>query len=153
MSKNIILIFPTVIVGDVYKWTDEEGKIHYGDKPTTGSSIEEIKIKGKPVHDEELIRQNETQKKLLDIFEEEREERQEQIEAKNQIRRERIKQCEDLRKELNYEESLFGQGAIFFESDEEGNAVAVDKEKWAAQIEELREAVKKCCKNRYIRCN
>jgi len=133
-----------VIVGDVYKWTDEEGKIHYGDKPTTGSSIEKIKIKDNPVYDEELKQQNEEQKKLLDIFEEERKERKEQIEEKKQIRRERKKRCEDLRKELNYQESLFGQRVVYMVPDEEGKPVAIDKEKWAAQIEELRKAVKKC---------
>jgi len=78
----IILISPTLAIGGVYKWTDEEGKIHFGDKPPTESSIEEIKIKDKPVHDKELMQQNEKQKKLLDIFEEEREERQERIEEK-----------------------------------------------------------------------
>jgi hypothetical protein len=152
-SLLIILIFPTVIVGDVYKWTDEEGKIHYGDKPTTGSSTEEIKIKDKSVHDKELMQQNEKQKKLLKIYEEERKERNEQREEKKQIRSERIEICEDMRKGLNYQEELFDQRAVIMEPDEEGKAVVMDRDKWAAQIEELREAVKECCNNRYIKCN
>jgi len=90
-----------VIAGDIYKWTDEEGKIHYGKKPTTGSFIEEIKIKDKPDYDEELKQQNEEQKKILDVFEEERKERKEQIEEKKQIRRERKERCEDLRFFIN----------------------------------------------------
>ncbi len=148
----IILIFPTLIIGGVYKWTDEEGKVHFGDKPPTDNSIEEMIIKDKPVHDEELKQQNEEQKKLLDIFEEEREERQEKVEEEKQIRRERIKECEDIRKNFNYQESLFEQRAVIMEPDEEGNAVAMDREKWATQIEVLRELVKQCCNSRYIKC-
>ena len=129
-----------MIADDIYKWTDEEGKIHYGKKPTTGSFIEEIKIKDKPDYDEELKQQNEEQKKILDVFEEERKERNEQIEEKKQIRRERKERCEDLRKELN----LFEQRVVIIVPDEEGKPVAIDKEKWAAQFEELRKAVKKC---------
>ena len=140
----IILIFPTVIIGDVYKWIDEEGNIHFGDKPTTGSSIEEIKIKDKSVDGAELKKQNEEQKKLLDIYEEEREERKEQVEEKKQKRRERKKLCEDLRKELNYQKSLFRGNNVMMVPNEEGKPVAVDRKEWAAHIEELREAVKKC---------
>jgi uncharacterized protein DUF4124 len=149
----IVLFFPTLIVGNVFKWTDEEGKVHFGDKQPTGSSVEELKIKDKPVHDEKLKNQNEEQKKLLDIFEEERKERHKQIEEKNQIQRERKGKCEDIRKELKYQESAFNQGAAILERDEEGNAVVKDREKWVDQIEKLREAVKECCNNRYIRCN
>ena len=29
---------------DIYKWTDAQGKVHYGDKPKTGG--EEVEIKG-----------------------------------------------------------------------------------------------------------
>jgi len=48
-----ILIFPTLIIGSVYKWTDEEGKIHFGDAPPVGSSTEQIKIRPGPSEEEQ----------------------------------------------------------------------------------------------------
>jgi len=141
--------------GDVYKWTDEEGKIHYGDKPPTGDPIERIEVKKPPpVYDEELEQERrEKLKKLLEVYEEEREEKRVQREAEKEKWRERIKHCEEIRKELNYQETMLGRGnVVVYEQDEEGNPVEVDREKWAEQIEELRQEVKKCCDKRYISC-
>ena len=49
----IILIFPTLIIGSVYKWTDEEGRVHFGDAPPVGSSTEQIKIRPGPSEEEQ----------------------------------------------------------------------------------------------------
>jgi len=37
----------TALAGDIYKWTDEDGNVHYGDQPT-GERPERLDIQSKP---------------------------------------------------------------------------------------------------------
>jgi hypothetical protein len=37
----------TAIAGDIYKWTDEDGNVHFGDKPI-GAQPERLAIRSKP---------------------------------------------------------------------------------------------------------
>lgn len=41
----IILLFSTSIFSGVYKWTDSEGNIHFGDRPVDDQSATEVKIR------------------------------------------------------------------------------------------------------------
>jgi len=34
--------------GDIYKWTDEHGNVHYGDRPTAEASEEPLAVSSKP---------------------------------------------------------------------------------------------------------
>ncbi len=52
IRKNAIVIFimlavssaGTVFAGDIYKWTDEDGNVHYGDRPTSEVSEESLAV-------------------------------------------------------------------------------------------------------------
>ncbi len=39
-----ILAAPASAAGDVYKWTDAEGRVHFGDRPPADAAAEEVKI-------------------------------------------------------------------------------------------------------------
>ncbi len=77
-NKFLITIFSLFCLSnanaEVYKWIDENGKVVYGDKPTS-SDASKIKIKKAPVQDSVVQQRNEKQNKLLDVIQEEREER------------------------------------------------------------------------------
>lgn len=36
---------PAAFAADVYKWTDADGRVHFGDRPPAGLSIQEIRIR------------------------------------------------------------------------------------------------------------
>ena len=36
------------LANDIYKWTDEDGNVHYGDRPSGDSSEERLAISSKP---------------------------------------------------------------------------------------------------------
>lgn len=40
-----ILAAPPSAAGDVYKWTDAEGRVHFGDRPPAEAVTEEVKIR------------------------------------------------------------------------------------------------------------
>ncbi len=76
----ILLISPALIFGEVYKWTDEEGKIHYGNKPPAQIEGEEIQIKQGPSEDEAQRAQQKIERQLEEMNE--REERRKESLAK-----------------------------------------------------------------------
>jgi hypothetical protein len=84
---------------EVYKWIDENGKVVYGDKPTS-SDADKIKIKTFPVQDPVVQQRNEKQNKLLDVIEEEREQRDVSRKEEKQKKDKQKKMCEEARKEL-----------------------------------------------------
>lgn len=40
----------TLFAGDVFKWTDEEGNVHFSDKPAGESNVERVEIQSRPTN-------------------------------------------------------------------------------------------------------
>ncbi len=38
ITLALCLLLPALSAADIYKWTDEKGQVHYGEKPGTGTS-------------------------------------------------------------------------------------------------------------------
>ena len=76
----ILLISPALIFGDVYKWADEEGKIHYGDKPPAQIEGKEIQVRRGPSENEVQRAQQKIERQLEEMNE--REERRKESSAK-----------------------------------------------------------------------
>lgn len=38
----------SVLASEIYKWTDEDGNVHYGDRPTGANSEERLAIRSRP---------------------------------------------------------------------------------------------------------
>ncbi len=67
----LIAVLPVNGFSEVYKWVDEDGKVHFADRPT-GSNAEQVDIKSsddslKP--DLETEKRLEKQRKLLKVYE------------------------------------------------------------------------------------
>ncbi len=39
------LIYPSIVCSEVYRWTDENGKVHFADKPSTSHSSETVELR------------------------------------------------------------------------------------------------------------
>ncbi len=42
------IFFSTVNAGEILKWTDEDGNVHYGDSPPVSTSTKQVKVIGAP---------------------------------------------------------------------------------------------------------
>ncbi|MFQ5658853.1 MAG: DUF4124 domain-containing protein [Gammaproteobacteria bacterium] len=62
------------VSAEIYKWTDRDGYVHYGDHPTN-TAAEKIKIKKAPGHNSGLQQRLEKQRRLLEIYDEDRQEK------------------------------------------------------------------------------
>ncbi len=93
------LFFVNTVFSEVYKWVDDDGKVVYGDKPTT-SNAEKIKIKDAPEKDQLYQERFKKQQKLLNVIQEERDEK---ISLKKEEKEKKVQQklkCAEIIKAL-----------------------------------------------------
>jgi Domain of unknown function (DUF4124) len=90
------------VSADVYRWTDADGRVHFGDRaPPTGAAVERIEASaGSATTDPELQRHRERSRKLLEVWDAERRDRNEALAAAAVEAAERDQACAQLRAEL-----------------------------------------------------
>ncbi|MEJ2620758.1 MAG: DUF4124 domain-containing protein [Candidatus Thiodiazotropha sp.] len=91
----ISALFSLNLYAGVYKWTDENGQVHFSDRPVSESSTE-VKIKqppssGSPSNSSQQRQQN--MRKMLNALEEERSEKREAKLKAKQEREKRKRKC------------------------------------------------------------
>ena len=92
---------------EVYKWIDENGKTVYGDKPVS-EDADVVKIKKKPAVDKAYQERVEKQQKLLNVMQDEREEKiaaeKKDIEEKEKQK----KECSEMKQKLQkFKDSIY----------------------------------------------
>jgi len=136
--------------GTIYKWTDQEGNVHFTDcPPPPGCKAEPVMVQ--PVPSEQQIRQ--AQEKLEKLLEEQREsaaareqerlERERQQVAAMQIAVARKRACVMARQNLH---NLLMNRPVYY-IDEKGERVFLDDAAHNAEIEHQRRLIGENCNN------
>ena len=138
----LTILFTPVSHAEIYKWTDEHGQVHYGDS-SENPQTEQIEIDAStPEPDVGIAERREKQRRLLEILDEERTEKeQKRAQAEEQIKETRIR-CMELRKY----QTRIKEANILYNLDEEGNRQILDEDSHKKEIAEVDEAVNKYCK-------
>jgi len=126
---------------EVYKWIDENGKVVYGDKPTS-SGADKIKIKSAPVQDPVVQGRNERQNKLLNVMQQERGERNVLKKEEKQKKEEQMKICADARKEL---QEIKDASFLYRNTDDPNNPEIITDEERKAEELKYEKYIKKYC--------
>ena len=141
---TILFLSPTTGQSEIYKWVDENGEVHFDDRPGSGNK-EKIKVKTTETSsspDTELQKRVEQEKKLLEIYKEERQEKNlkkaEQREEKKKLEK-RCAQAKDYQKNVDASSGLY-------DLDEKGERVILGDEEKNAKVKELKEFIKNNCK-------
>jgi hypothetical protein len=129
------------VMAEVYKWVDEDGKVQYGDRPGNDSA-EEIKLKKSPDHDAGLSERRETQKKMLDIYKEERVEKQEQRVKSDEERQKRKIKCAAAKKKL---QGIRNAGFLYEKTDDPLNPRILSTEERTRAEAQIKAAIKHWC--------
>jgi hypothetical protein len=127
---------------EVYKWTDAEGRVHFGDRPPqSGADAVPLSRKAQsisaPTADERLDKQ----RRLLHAFEEERRQRRDAQAQAQQEKTTRQRNCVEARDDLRSQEvagALYRLGA-------DGQRIYLDAAERARALEETRAAVRHWC--------
>jgi len=136
------------IASEIYKWTDEDGNVHYGDRPvgegSDGVQIERMAIVSRPTNpssvqssvDARLERQAAAAERAT--AREEEEARQEQLAAEAADRAEK---CTAYRERLQ----KFVQSRRLYRLDENGERVYLDDTQMQEAREQVQERVQEYC--------
>ncbi len=144
-GKFLIIIFflfcASYASAEVYKWIDENGKVVYGDKPTS-SDADKIKIKNAPVQDPIVQGRNERQNKLLNVMQQERDERNVLKKEEKRKKEEQMKMCADARKEL---QDIKDASFLYQPTDDPNNPeIITDEERKAEELKHEKYIKKNC---------
>lgn len=136
-----LLIFIPTGHSEIYRWTDNDGKIHFSDQPPEDSTVsEEVSQKMSPINRDSS---SEETKKLQLIFqgetpEEQNHHRQQKIQ---QRRQEQVtkRACDQAKRNLK-----ILKGRVYFE-DAEGNEIVVTEEQREHRAQQLESEITKHC--------
>ena len=136
----ICLLFSPVLQAEIYKWVDEQGNTHYGDKPVKDS--EEIDVDtAKKGHIKPDRHREEKQRNLLETYDDDNARRAEK-DAKNKKKKEDLKRrCERTKDQLRrYERARY-----IYDYDKEGNKIILSDDQRAKDTDNLRQTIKRNC--------
>lgn len=130
---------------EVYKWVDDKGRVHYGDKPESGSQAVDVKqhetgSKSVDIGEDELSREEKRQR-VSDMLEEDRLAKNKQREKENRERERKKRECnrlKDTQRRVEHAGSLY-------RLDKDGNRVTISNEQRQKSQKNLRKQLKKAC--------
>lgn len=148
-----MLVKPTLLSGlllmaphlraEVYKWVDEEGRVHFSDRPEASASTE-IKTRerqsAQPLEEEHERRQK--MQRMLDVYAEERAEKKEAKQRQLAERKKRKQNC-TLAKD-RYNSHIRARGIYSLGND--GERRYMSDEERARHIKRLRADIARWCK-------
>lgn len=106
------LLLPSLALAEVYRWTDANGRVHFGETPQAGAV--QVEVKPQVIQRDAATVERETR---TERFFAARREEQQQAAAVN--RQEQAKQAQDCQR-LRDSQAQLGQGGTFYKDDGKG---------------------------------
>ncbi len=138
---GFFLLQMNTVHSEVYKWTDEDGKIVYGDKPASDNA-NKINIKNTHKQDQAYQERYKKQQKLLNVMQEERDEKIAKQNEEQEKKEKQEQQCADFRKEL--QESKDAK-VVYEKTDDPNNPRFYTDEERKVEEEKYEKYIKKNC--------
>lgn len=147
LRKSLIWIFMLMITSlvqaGVYKWVDEQGRVHYGDRPISDNAGEvRIRDQGGSDPSADSVSRHEKQQRFLRAREEDREEKKRAQEKKKQKKVESKRNCKQAKKDYD---KYRHAGAIYEKGKDGGRKYLSFKDREEYE-KSLATKIKKWCK-------
>ena len=125
---------------EIYKWVDDQGRTHYGDRPADEADSLQVDISKKGHIDSDVDRAEKRQR-LLNAMQEDRLRKQQQADQQREQQQYAKRQCALARDRLKQYENV----GYLYRLDENGNRVVIPTEKREQLTEKLRDDIRKNC--------
>ena len=123
----IALLVPAFASAEIYRWTDAQGRVHFGERPG-GSGAEQVEVKPQVVERDDATRERE--QRTQQYFDARREEKVRADTRATESRAERNRECKELRSNL----AQIQRGGRYFTTDASGERIYIDE----AEVEAAR---------------
>ncbi|MFW2372964.1 MAG: DUF4124 domain-containing protein [Gammaproteobacteria bacterium] len=136
------MFFALPAQAEIYKWVDEKGNVHFGDKPVANSEEivipEQTNVQNRPSKEE----RGDRRKRLLDSFAEDRADRKE-LQAKQKKQKKKLdRQCAIARDKMK----IYNRSRRLYDLDEKGERVILSDKARQQAVEQLAADINKHCK-------
>ncbi|GAB4351394.1 MAG: hypothetical protein Kow006_15330 [Gammaproteobacteria bacterium] len=140
-----LTLFLAAAHAGVYRWVDEAGRVHFGDRPPKERPAKSLEMKTAPARPSAAPtaeQRREKQQRLLRAWGEERRQKREAEEKAKKEKQERERKCVVARDRLrNYKNA-----AYLYDLDKEGNRRIVSEAEKERTIRDLETAIKRHCR-------
>lgn len=132
-----LLIGTMPVQAEIYRWVDDQGRVHFGERPQKGA--QRVEVTPQIIErDAQVIQREQNLRRIMDVRSEERAvEQQKLVEQRNRQRA----QCDAIRREL----AQFEKRMFWYEEDASGKRIEVDRERVEARKAELTKLVQERC--------
>ena len=138
---SVLCFYTNIALAEIYKWTDENGHIHYGDKPLVDSKEMDIDI-SKQGHIKVNNTRKEKQRRLLETYSDDKQ-REDKERAKRKKQKKKLERSCVLSKDKM---RRMQRASSLYNLDKEGNRVTMSNEQREKSTARLREQIMKYCK-------
>jgi len=142
LGLTVFTVAQAVLAAGVYRWVDEQGKVHYGDRPPGEANFAPVEIEAAPTPAPENERRKAKTQRLLDALESERAQAQAKAAQAEAEQARKARNCEAARRQVAFYEranSLFRRGP-------DGKRLYLSDEERARTQSQARSLVDKWCK-------
>ncbi|MCW9014092.1 MAG: DUF4124 domain-containing protein [Gammaproteobacteria bacterium] len=130
-----------IVYAEIYKWVDDKGNVHYGDKPTPdGQQIDVTKAAAKTGNLPKQSREDRRQK-LLQAMDEDRLEKKNKEAKLNKQKSRQKARCANAKDRLR----RYERAGSLYDLDKEGNRVFLSKDERQQATKKLSTSIKKYC--------
>ena len=148
MFRSSLFLVPLLFWGclevyaGVYKWTDDKGNVHFGDRPPTVDA-EEVRIpKAASSPSTTAKERNRLRQRMLEIYQEDRNKKKLEETNRKQEAKQLAKQCEKAR----YRLGKYTESNALYDKLPNGERRYLTEEEREKAIAELQAAIEKNCK-------
>lgn len=134
---------PALAAG-VYKWVDEQGQVHFGERPPAKGRAQELQLKVQPAAPAAVPNEAErrdSEQRLLRAFEEEREQKKAQEQKSREDQAQRERNCALARDRLR----RYRSAGSLYNLDQQGNRVTLAEGERAAAEQRAEQDVARWC--------
>lgn len=133
-----LLFVPGLVSAEIYRWTDANGQVHFGQRPAVASA-EQIEVKPQVVERDQLTRERE--ERVSRFFDARREEQAQASAAVAEKKSQRADECLQLRKKL----ASIPEGRTYYHSETDGQRSYYSDEQLDNARQQLRARVSERC--------
>ncbi len=133
----IATLLPALATAEIYRWTDEQGRVHFGQRPVAGA--EPVEVRPQVVERDEHTREREARTQRF--YDARREEQQQAAATAAAQRAERASECQDLRRRL----AQIPEGFSYYRTDANGERIYYSDEETDTARRQLRERIAQRC--------
>ncbi len=142
LGITVFTLAQAVLAAGVYRWVDEQGKVHYGDRPPSEANSTSVEVEAAPIPSPENERRRAKTQRLLDAMESERARAQAKAAQAKAEQARQASNCEAARKNVAFYEranSVFRRGP-------DGERLYLSDEERARAQSQARALVDQWCK-------